>query len=87
MSDLSNTDRRLKSRPRSRFEYVLFFSLIFVLAIPFSTVGWVIDLYRKQTFVINGPLARAWLEAHRICLLYTSPSPRDLSTSRMPSSA
>ena len=27
---------------------------------------------------------QAWLEA---CLLYTSPSPRDLSTSRMPSSA
>ena len=24
---------------------------------------------------------------NRICLLYTSPSPRDLSTSRMPSSA
>ena len=29
---------------------------------------------------INGPL-------HNSCLLYTSPSPRDLSTSRMPSSA
>ena len=27
----------------------------------------------------------AWLDVH--CLLYTSPSPRDLSTSRMPSSA
>ena len=26
-------------------------------------------------------------EKLRICLLYTSPSPRDLSTSRMPSSA
>ena len=25
--------------------------------------------------------------AARVCLLYTSPSPRDLSTSRMPSSA
>ena len=24
---------------------------------------------------------------HKTCLLYTSPSPRDLSTSRMPSSA
>ena len=24
---------------------------------------------------------------HKVCLLYTSPSPRDLSTSRMPSSA
>ena len=28
-----------------------------------------------------------WLEKVAICLLYTSPSPRDLSTSRMPSSA
>ena len=27
------------------------------------------------------------VELGRICLLYTSPSPRDLSTSRMPSSA
>ena len=27
------------------------------------------------------------LSKHLICLLYTSPSPRDLSTSRMPSSA
>ena len=26
-------------------------------------------------------------DEHRLCLLYTSPSPRDLSTSRMPSSA
>ena len=35
---------------------------------------------------------RSFEQAHRInpdygCLLYTSPSPRDLSTSRMPSSA
>ena len=27
------------------------------------------------------------ISRNRICLLYTSPSPRDLSTSRMPSSA
>ena len=30
---------------------------------------------------------KQWLESIFICLLYTSPSPRDLSTSRMPSSA
>ena len=30
--------------------------------------------------------ALATLQSH-VCLLYTSPSPRDLSTSRMPSSA
>ena len=28
-----------------------------------------------------------FLSQHNTCLLYTSPSPRDLSTSRMPSSA
>ena len=28
-----------------------------------------------------------WVRLIRPCLLYTSPSPRDLSTSRMPSSA
>ena len=31
--------------------------------------------------------ARRKMEEHDSCLLYTSPSPRDLSTSRMPSSA
>ena len=35
--------------------------------------------------IAEGPVIQA---AHdRACLLYTSPSPRDLSTSRMPSSA
>ena len=40
--------------------------------------------YQGELLVINGdaPLLRA-----ETCLLYTSPSPRDLSTSRMPSSA
>ena len=33
------------------------------------------------------PAVQAVREAARRCLLYTSPSPRDLSTSRMPSSA
>ena len=28
-----------------------------------------------------------WCQLANVCLLYTSPSPRDLSTSRMPSSA
>ena len=32
-------------------------------------------------------VAKQQTEASKVCLLYTSPSPRDLSTSRMPSSA
>ena len=36
---------------------------------------------------ITAALLAAGYSAAEICLLYTSPSPRDLSTSRMPSSA
>ena len=35
----------------------------------------------------SGAIIDYVLERHKNCLLYTSPSPRDLSTSRMPSSA
>ena len=38
------------------------------------------EALREKTVVFQERLANA-------CLLYTSPSPRDLSTSRMPSSA
>ena len=51
------------------------------------------DLYDPRDpwipYVINAIKANALFfnNVHYICLLYTSPSPRDLSTSRMPSSA
>ena len=43
----------------------------------------------KSDFVAEAPSHhRSSTKSHsRLCLLYTSPSPRDLSTSRMPSSA
>ena len=40
------------------------------------------DLYYPQQVATSGHV-----NAHEICLLYTSPSPRDGATSRMPSSA
>ena len=39
---------------------------------------------RGRRILLYGLMPR---DIHKICLLYTSPSPRDLSTSRMPSSA
>ena len=59
----------------------------------------VTDLFQPQTVVYNGGVANikkwrisCYMEVMEsgipcTCLLYTSPSPRDLSTSRMPSSA
>ena len=36
---------------------------------------------------VEGSVARYWHPQYRTCLLYTSPSPRDATLSRMPSSA
>jgi len=48
---------------------------------------WVI-VYHKGERVSNRTNCRSFYKARqKSCLLYTSPSPRDLSTSRMPSSA
>ena len=49
------------------------------------------SFHQRQGYEIMLTLAKGTKEqkemAQRACLLYTSPSPRDLSTSRMPSSA
>ena len=42
---------------------------------------------RKENIRRVGHLARLFYEHGNICLLYTSPSPRDMRRSRMPSSA
>ena len=42
----------------------------------------VVGIHRKSKRLI-----KVVISTNKICLLYTSPSPRDLSTSRMPSSA
>ena len=39
------------------------------------------------TIPLSASTCAGWTALSNICLLYTSPSPRDLSTSRMPSSA
>ena len=49
----------------------------------FKVLGWLLDYAPPNLHLVLG--TRSALPA--TCLLYTSPSPRDLSTSRMPSSA
>ena len=43
---------------------------------------WIVNQWIKKAILLSFRL-----NDNEICLLYTSPSPRDLSTSRMPSSA
>ena len=46
---------------------------------------WFVDLLKSRSFYFAGP--SPYLAKGEICLLYTSPSPRDGLLSRMPSSA
>ena len=47
-----------------------------------------IEVFSKEISSLRtGRANAAMLDIIKVCLLYTSPSPRDLSTSRMPSSA
>ena len=53
-------------------------------------ISWLIKKYKYPLEIVqaaNGKEALQCIEKYKICLLYTSPSPRDRTRSRMPSSA
>eukprot|EP00831_Metopus_contortus_P044890 TRINITY_DN3597_c0_g1_i2.p1 TRINITY_DN3597_c0_g1~~TRINITY_DN3597_c0_g1_i2.p1 ORF type:complete len:242 (-),score=30.34 TRINITY_DN3597_c0_g1_i2:119-790(-) len=55
--------------------------------LPSLAQNAVVSCYTDQIFAIGSTGGNQLMGQLYICLLYTSPSPRDLSTSRMPSSA
>ena len=72
MTGITSNVPKARSTTRRSSEFMIYFSLIFVLAIPFATAAWVLDVIRKQTLMLHGPLARAWAEADRITPLIFS---------------
>ena len=59
-----------------------------VETVPAEAMGLRFEKERVAQLASSAPLSVAELSAHlKICLLYTSPSPRDKRQSRMPSSA
>ena len=53
--------------------------------VPMSLTEWLDAEYEEQ--LMRSPMNLTYLGRSERCLLYTSPSPRDRSLSRMPSSA
>ena len=53
-------------RRRRRAEFHVYFTLIFLLALPSETIGWARAVIRLRSLNLHGPLARAWREADRI---------------------
>ena len=68
---------------------VEFFKNFQLTADDVSAMAYAVSVEKKDPAAV----ARAWMEANKstvdgwFCLLYTSPSPRDATLSRMPSSA
>ena len=54
--------------------------------VPLLLRPWVMECAHKESVHLGEKVTLNLLQRY-YCLLYTSPSPRDLSTSRMPSSA
>jgi hypothetical protein len=66
MTDMTSTPpRRAHNHQRRGAEFYLYFTLIFIFALPFATVRWVRDVIRMRTLDLRGPMARAWAEADR----------------------
>ena len=55
---------------------------------PFFTIDGQLGMLKKQISEMNARIEKLEkIIESKVCLLYTSPSPRDRSVSRMPSSA
>lgn len=72
MTDITNTPVPRSSSRKRGLEFQIYFSLIFILAIPVGTERWIANVMRKRSLDVRGPLARAWAEADRITPLIFS---------------
>lgn len=61
----SNPPHRRLTGQRRTVEFAVYFTLIFLLALIPSFVGWLRDVIAHRSLNLLGPLARAWAEADR----------------------
>ncbi len=66
MSDHTAGDHETHANRTPHAEFYIYFSLIFVVAIPLAIVAWGFSLVRDRRLPVLGPLARAWREAGAI---------------------
>ena len=89
ISDLSFKLRDLVSEKTDLWEVKLAEGTVgdFSLNLPFDEQNVLVNFSAEQISSAIHKLQASSIKGDITCLLYTSPSPRDLSTSRMPSSA
>lgn len=73
MANITTDLPRETPRRRTRStEFYIYFSLIFLLAIPVGVERYFAAIIRKRSLDTRGPIARAWAEADRITPLIFS---------------
>lgn len=74
MESTNLLDRSDAGRPRSQrgVEFYLYFTLLFVIALPFGVERYLASIIRRRSLNTHGPIARAWAEADRITPLIFS---------------
>ncbi|MEL7115261.1 MAG: cytochrome PufQ [Pseudomonadota bacterium] len=74
MADItSNVPTRHHAKRSDRgTEFYIYFTLIFILAIPVGVERYLAAIIRKRSLDVRGPIARAWAEADRITPLIFS---------------
>jgi hypothetical protein len=66
MSDQTAGGQDTHAHRTPHTEFYIYFTLIFILAIPLAFVAWGYALVRDRRLPVLGPLARAWREAGAI---------------------
>ena len=72
MADITSNVPRQRTAKRRGAEFYVYFSIIFVLAIPVGIERYLAAIIRKHSLDVRGPIARAWAEADRITPLIFS---------------
>ena len=67
MTDMtSNVVVEGKSKKSEKTEFLVYFAIIFVVAIPLATLSWGLSTLKAGRLTGKGPLARAWSQARII---------------------
>ena len=72
MADITSNIPRAHSSRKRGAEFSLYFTLIFLFALPVGLERYIANIVRKRSLDVRGPVARAWAEADRITPLIFS---------------
>ncbi|WP_299849947.1 cytochrome PufQ [uncultured Roseovarius sp.] len=66
MTDMTSNPPPRARKGRRSVEFWVYFTIIFLFALPSAHFRWGRDVVRRGSLNVRGPMARAWSEADRL---------------------